>query len=406
MLKRYLSLATAVAFSLGMSAQTHASEMTSAYQQYQQAVSTGNTTQAFKYALQALNAGKQEYAAESDNLFALQYNYAVAAGQVGKYDIAVDQFETLADLAAQQFGTLAVKTLATRLDWYKALLQKEQTRKVKLKVSGAALLMRDIVDELEQAATAYPADAANMYYMVASTLLQYGSAQFSQQRVADTVNQGLKLAITSWGEQDMRTLEQRYLLGRLSYAAADFNQVVAILEPLTATLDQHLNYTHPLTLQARALMLEAYEHLSQPEKARQHSQHIAQMKPWQAHLEPVLLLRKMPRYPQVATDLTGDTSVKVTFDISAAGNVENVRISDDSAGSKVFRHSAMEAVQQWRYMPRFVDGKAVETEGMTVSVDFDSKFAGYDYRFNHSSTDYVKAEEARLRNQSNARLHD
>ena len=107
MLKRYLSLATAVAFSLGMSAQTHASEMTSAYQQYQQAVSTGNTTQAFKYALQALNAGKQEYAAESDNLFALQYNYAVAAGQVGKYDIAVDQFETLADLAAQQ-GNMAV----------------------------------------------------------------------------------------------------------------------------------------------------------------------------------------------------------------------------------------------------------------------------------------------------------
>ena len=43
MLKRYLSLATAVAFSLGMSAQTHASEMTSAYQQYQQAVSTGDT---------------------------------------------------------------------------------------------------------------------------------------------------------------------------------------------------------------------------------------------------------------------------------------------------------------------------------------------------------------------------
>lgn len=403
MLKRYLSLATAVAFSLGMSAQTHASEMTSAYQQYQQAVSAGDTTQAFKYASQAFKSGQQEYAADSDNLFALQYNYAVAAGQSGMYDIAVEQFETLADVAARQFGTLAAKTLATRLDWYKALLQKEQTRKVKLKVSGATLLMRDILDELEQAATAYPADGANMYYMVASTLLQYGSAQFSQQRVADTVNQGLKLAITSWGEQDMRTLEQRYLLGRLSYAAADFNQVVAILEPLTATLDQHLNYTHPLTLQARALMLEAYEHLSQPEKARQHSQHIAQMKPWQAHLEPVLLLHKMPRYPQVATDLTGNTSIKVTFDISAAGNVENVRISDDSAGSKVFRHSAMEAVQQWRYMPRFVDGKAVETEGMTVSVDFDSKFAGYDYRFNHASTDYVKAEEARLRNQSKAR---
>ena len=403
MLKRYLSLATAVAFSLGMSAQTHASEMTSAYQQYQQAVSTGNTTQAFKYALQALNAGKQEYAADSGNLFALQYNYAVAAGQAGMYDIAAEQFETLADVAAQQFGKLALKTLATRLDWYKALLQKEQTRKVKLKVSGATLLMRDILDDLEQAATAYPADGANMYYMVASTLLQYGSAQFSQQRVADTVNQGLKLAITSWGEQDMRTLEQRYLLGRLSYAAADFNQVVATLEPLTATLDQALSYTHPLTLQARALMLEAYEQLAQPEKVKQHSQHIAQMKPWQSHLEPVLLLRKMPRYPQVATDLTGDATVKLTFDISAAGNVENVRISDDSAGSKVFRHSAMEAVQQWRYMPRFVDGKAVETEGMTVSVDFDSKFAGYDYRFNHASTDYVKAEEARLRNQSNAR---
>ena len=231
MLKRYLSLATAVAFSLGMSAQTLASEMTSAYQQYQQAVSTGDTTQAFKYASQAFNAGQQEYAADSDNLFALQYNYAVAAGQVGKYDIAVDQFEALASNAAQQFGKLALKTLATRLDWYKALLQKEQTRKVKLKVSGATLLMRNILDELEQAATAYPADGANMYYMVASTLLQYGSAQFSQQRVAGTVNQGLKLAITSWGEQDMRTLEQRYLLGRLSYAAADFNQVVATLEP-------------------------------------------------------------------------------------------------------------------------------------------------------------------------------
>ena len=81
MLKRYLSLATAVALSLGMSAQTHASEMTRAYQQYQQALSTGDTAQTVKFAQQALEAGLQEYAADSDNLFALQYNYAVRASR-------------------------------------------------------------------------------------------------------------------------------------------------------------------------------------------------------------------------------------------------------------------------------------------------------------------------------------
>lgn len=43
-------------------------------------------------------------------------------------------------------------------------------------------------------------------------------------------------------------------------------------------------------------------------------------------------------------DLIGDIFVKVMFDISVVGNVENVWISDDSVGSKVFRYFVMEVV--------------------------------------------------------------
>ncbi len=397
MRKRYLSLATAVAFSLGLSAQTHASEMTSAYQQYQQAVSTGDTAQTLKFAQQALEAGQQKYASDSDNLFALKYNVAAANLKAGNNDAAVEQFEALTELATEKYGALSIKTLATKLDFYSALTANHDERFVRTtSLSRGELLIIKIMEDLPDSAAKYPADRANMYYMVASKLLETGQIPNRIEDVKATLSDGLAAAQATWGEEDLRTLSQRQLLGQLAYISNELSKAVALLEPLTTILESKLAYTHPVALQIHALLEDAYTRLGDPEKASYHGNQIAAMKPWQSHMEPLKLTSKKPEYPFVARGLTGNSQLEVVFDINPQGRVQNARIKEGTGSSKYFEKSALEAVQQWRYTPRFVDGEAVTAKGMAVSVNFEANVKARNLVFNMPSTDYVRSDAARL----------
>lgn len=387
-------LAAVISLSLGLSTQVNASDMSSVYQQYQQAVSTGDTAQALQLAQQALEAGQHQYASDSDNLFALQYNVAAANLNAGNYDTAVEQFAALTELATEKFGPLSIKTLATKLDFYSALVSNHDERINSL--SRGEVLIRKIMEDLPDSAAKYPADKANMYYMVASKLLEAGQIPNRIEDVKAALSAGLAAAQTTWGEEDLRTLRQRQLLGQLAYRSDDLSKAVVLLEPLTTILESKLAYTHPVVLQVHALLEDAYTRLGDPEKASYHSNQIAAMKPWQSQMEPLQLTSTKPEYPVVARGLNGNSQLEVVFDINPQGKVQNARIKEGTGSSKYFEKSALEAIQQWRYSPRFVDGEAVTAKDMTVSVNFDANFDARNFVIGTPSTDYVRSEAARL----------
>ena len=96
------------------------------------------------------------------------------------------------------------------------------------------------------------------------------------------------------------------------------------------------------------------------------------MTPSQRDLAPIPLLRERPVYPNIDQRMREPASVQIKFDLSNEGQVVNAKVLGVD-GSHYFAESALNAVKQWRYAPKFENGEAVATSGLTVNVDFAEK---------------------------------
>jgi len=82
----------------------------------------------------------------------------------------------------------------------------------------------------------------------------------------------------------------------------------------------------------------------------------------------VPLVRHNPQYPARALARGVEGQVQVKFDVTAAGVVENVSVVESSDAQ--FEDATVEAVAQWRYLPRIAAGKRVATEGVRTVIRF------------------------------------
>ena len=82
------------------------------------------------------------------------------------------------------------------------------------------------------------------------------------------------------------------------------------------------------------------------------------------------LVRVPPQYPQRALSRGIEGWVLVEFDISETGAVINARVVDADPRN-IFDRAAIRAVEQWKYKPRTVEGKATVRNGVRVVITFE-----------------------------------
>lgn len=80
------------------------------------------------------------------------------------------------------------------------------------------------------------------------------------------------------------------------------------------------------------------------------------------------LVRQNPQYPVRALQRGEEGHVQVKFDVTAAGVVDNVTVVESS--DALFEDAAVEAVAQWRYLPRIAAGKRVASEDVRTVIRF------------------------------------
>ncbi len=85
--------------------------------------------------------------------------------------------------------------------------------------------------------------------------------------------------------------------------------------------------------------------------------------------EPTPLVRVDPRYPVTAANQGIEGFVELIFNINKEGKVENIHILH-SEPKRVFDKAAKDALRKWRYQPRIVNKKAVNTNDVKVRLDF------------------------------------
>lgn len=61
--------------------------------------------------------------------------------------------------------------------------------------------------------------------------------------------------------------------------------------------------------------------------------------------------------------------VDIEFDVTAKGEVVNVRVIDST--DRCYEEAAVKAASQWRYEPKLVDGKAVPRYGVRTTLVYE-----------------------------------
>lgn len=76
-----------------------------------------------------------------------------------------------------------------------------------------------------------------------------------------------------------------------------------------------------------------------------------------------------PDYPLQALRDGIEGWVKLSFNISEIGTVEDVRIID-AQPKRIFDKSARKALRKWKYQPKTENGKKIKQLGLSVQLDF------------------------------------
>ena len=83
---------------------------------------------------------------------------------------------------------------------------------------------------------------------------------------------------------------------------------------------------------------------------------------------PKILQRVKPVYPYLAKELQKEGYVELSFVVSASGKVEDVKVLTESPAT-IFRTSAINAIEKWKFEPGKLKGKKVNTK-MILKVLF------------------------------------
>ncbi|MBD1584491.1 energy transducer TonB [Pseudoalteromonas sp. S16_S37] len=157
-------------------------------------------------------------------------------------------------------------------------------------------------------------------------------------------------------------------VAELLSARKQHKEAIAKLNDLIVVFDEQLDFDHPIELTAHSRLVGLYEKMGMSEQATKHCVMIAKMTPWRDDIEQTPLYRKEPEYPQSALRARAQGWVALEFTITPEGFVEDISVLDKQHG-QLFVKNTINALKQWRYAPKFEDGKAVSAKS-TVRMDF------------------------------------
>ncbi|MBE0368821.1 energy transducer TonB [Pseudoalteromonas aurantia] len=343
-----------------LSANIHASadtqkEFKQVYQAYQQAVAHKDDTQKQLLAEQAYQLGQEIYGAEHQNTLNLAANYAeampskMAEERVALYKKIVTGTQKLHGEASQQLIdplislTEATVQLGRRssgsefIDSAIAIAQKKQDLLLESKINFEAA---KIFFEEQR------------HYRKAKRYLKRTDELNSAHLPANALH---RLEVDMW--------VAAYETGRKRH-----NEAIERLNNIVNVFDENLDFEHPMELFAHSRLVAAYERVGNSEAATKHCVAIAKMRPWNNNIEQTPLYRQAPIYPRRAAEFSREGFVQLEFTVTPSGFVEDILVlnPDENIG---FQKPSIKALKQWRYAPKFVDGKAVPAKS-TVQIDF------------------------------------
>jgi TonB family protein len=326
-----------------------------AYQNYLNAVKTKENVQ--QAAEQAYTLGKAVYGENADNTANLAINYAKSINRYGKQWIEkrFSLYQQAYTISVNNHGKQSLETVdalvgmanfapsAQKADYYL-----EQV----IAIANTENKPKFLADMKLEAATILANKFSYEKYREAKNYLEEADEYYQANLPKNSVEQ----------------IKADFLMASFAEGRKRYDQAIERLNRVVKVFDESLSYDHNAELTAHSRLIGLYEKQGKSDEATKHCIAIAKMVPWKESQEQTPLYRVNPKYPKNKARFSKDGSVVMEFEVNESGFVKNPRVLS-SEGGLAFEKSAVEALAQWRYAPKFEHGKAVAATSK-VQLDF------------------------------------
>ena len=326
-----------------------------AYQNYLNAIKTKENVQ--QAAEQAYTLGKTVYGENADNTANLAINYAKSINRYGKQWIE-KRFSLY-----QQAYTILVNNHGK---------QSPETIDALVGMASFAPSAQKADYYLEQVIAI--ANTQNNPKFVADMKLEAATIlanKFSYEKYREAKNyleEADEYYLANLPKNSVEQIKADFLMASFAEGRKRYDQAIERLNRVVNVFDESLSYDHNAELTAHSRLIGLYEKQGKSDEATKHCIAIAKMVPWKESQEQKPLYRVNPKYPKNKARFSKDGSVVMEFEVDESGFVKNPQVIS-SEGGVAFEKSAVEALAQWRYAPKFEHGKAVAATSK-VQLDF------------------------------------
>lgn len=348
-------------FSNGVSAAEEKDDITEAFKEayasYEAFAQKNEFRQALPEARKALELGEELFGEDHENVAALTYNYGsnlleVKDDQAKKVlKLAVKRYEKLYGKDSPELIPLLMDLGDASAEIYDSSGQKKYINRA-----------------LKIAEQEYGKDSIRYGRLS----IQAGIGILGRSRTSDAekyLQSGYEILALEEGETSQDLGLAAFNLGKLQLSSKNYSASEDyFLTALSVFQGDEEKGTHPAELLTHAFLVQVYEELNESDLATEHCLAIGRMTPYDSQQD-YMPLYKSAIFPKRAQRQGKEGRVLIEFTVDASGFVREPRVVE-LEGANDLGQAALDSVVQWRYAPRFVDGKPTATENVKHIVTF------------------------------------
>ncbi|WP_137165954.1 energy transducer TonB [Salinimonas lutimaris] len=365
------SVVAALTLSLAYPGYVSADDFSTVYQNFQNAYAEHDLERSTALAKQAWQLGKAKFGNNSEQAISLHHSYANMLFEAGQHADGLDEYHTVAVAYEKKWGSKS----AQYINALSSILDKTATISMQTELPASTIVKynqnvtRQIVTGIDEVSFASDNARAIVYLIAAKTIIQAAPFNLSSATLDTFFTDAHRYALAVWGEADLNTAQALFYSAMIAEMRHHDEQAIERYQRVLLTFDALTDFTHPMELQAHARLVNIYENEGLSDAATKHCRAIGNMTPWDDTQDPTPLYRLDPKYPVSLAKRGREGSATLSYVINKNGVVTDIQVEDDSHG-KAFADESVKALKQWRFAPRFVQGKAVDSPRQTVQLDF------------------------------------
>ena len=325
---------------------------------HKSAIAEGHKKKAVRCAQSSLEAGENLFEPDSKNIAGLTYNYGSALLSRG-YDSANRIQKVLSEalrLNESLYGENSLELVDLLLDLGHA--NNLSTNSTGVKRSSYSRALEILASNYGNSSLEYAEAQLTISIEILGRARTSGQLSFSNKYAKGA----LEIFLQELGPTSVGATLASFQLGKQKMLREKYRSAIPFLNNALA---------NPSVAQyAHGFLIRAYEETGQRASAGFHAQELGKLVSGQEDQNYIPVYVPQPDYPRKAQvkGVSGYAVIELT--ISVEGTAIKTSIVEQYPTSKGFGKAALKAAKKLRYVPRFVDGEAVEVPGVLYKFTF------------------------------------